>query len=83
MLKTKEGFIKLLGQKITIFCLNYIYTGVLRGVDEICVLLEDPKIVYDTGAFDKPTWKNAQSLCVREFYVMTSSIESFGILKDD
>jgi hypothetical protein len=75
-----EGLMKLLGERITIFCMNYIYTGKLVGVNERCLLLEDPQIVYETGPFSDKEWKDAQKL-PNNWYVATSSIESFGILK--
>src|SRR3546814_2671951 len=52
----------LLGKRITIFCLNYIYTGDLVGVNDTCVLLENPAIVYETGPFTTKEWKDAQAL---------------------
>lgn len=76
-----EGLIKLLGEKITIFCLNYIYTGILEGVNETCVLLKDPAIVYDTGSFTEKEYSDVQALGVDEFYVHMNCIESFGKLK--
>ena len=76
-----EGLIKLLGEKITIFCLNYIYTGILEGVNETCVLLKDPAIVYDTGSFTDKKYSDVQALGVDEFYVRMNCIESFGKLK--
>lgn len=72
-----EGFMALLGKNIMLFCLNYIYTGKLIGVNNTCVLLEKPKIVYETGAFDKKSFNDAQSLPFN-LYVQTSAIESFG-----
>ena len=33
---TGEGLEKLLGERVTLFCANYIYTGVLAGVNELC-----------------------------------------------
>jgi hypothetical protein len=75
-----EGLISLLGEVVTFFCLNYIYTGTLAGVNETCVLLENPKIVYETGAFTTPTWKDAQSL-PHSFYIQTAAIEAFGKVK--
>ena len=76
-----EGLIKLLGEKITIFCLNYIYTGILEGVNETCVLLKDPAIVYNTGSFSDSEYEDVQSLGVDEFYIHMNCIESFGKLK--
>ena len=36
-----EGLEKLLGERVTLFCANYIYTGKLIGVNENCVLLSE------------------------------------------
>jgi hypothetical protein len=75
-----EGLVGLMGQRVTLFCLNYIYTGKLTGVNDSCVLLEDASIVYETGPLNDKQWKDAQALpqCV---YVMTRCIESFMELK--
>lgn len=75
-----EGLEKFLGERITLFCANYIYTGNLSGVNETCVLLTDPAIVYETGAFNEKGWKDAQKL-PGDLYVQVSAIESFGKLK--
>ena len=75
-----EGLDKLLGEVITLFCMNYIYTGLLAGVNSDCVQLENPSIVYETGAFPDAAWKDAQKL-PHDLYVMKASIEAFGIVK--
>jgi hypothetical protein len=75
-----EGLEALMGEQITLFCLNYIYTGKLIGVNTACVLLENPMIVYETGAFSDKAWKDAQAL-PNELYVMVGAIESFGKVK--
>ena len=75
-----EGLEKLLGERVTLFCANYIYTGVLSGVNEDCVLLMEAAIVYETGPFNDKKWKDAQSL-PSEWYVQINAIESFGKLK--
>ena len=75
-----EGLVKLMGERVTLFCMNYIYTGKLVGVNDSCVLLEDAAIVYETGAFTDNKWKDAQSL-PGDWYVQIATIESFGILK--
>lgn len=75
-----EGLEKLLGDRVTLFCLNYIYTGKLMGVNTDCVLLETPSIVYETGAFSDKHWKDAQPL-PHDVYVMKACIESFGVIK--
>jgi hypothetical protein len=89
MLQTKqvvdvpnEGLVSLLDCQIVVFCANYIYTGKLVGVNEDCIKLEKPAIVYETGDFSKGyNWKDAQPLPVFTHYVAKSAIESFGIVK--
>lgn len=75
-----EGLDKLLGERVTLFCMNYFYTGVLAGVNETCVLLTTPSIVYETGPFTEKTWKDAQAL-PHDLYVMRHAIEAFGVVK--
>ena len=75
-----EGFLALLGQNITCFCAVYIYTGKLVGVNEDCIKLERPKIVYETGAFTEKNWKDAQAL-PNEIYIQKGMVEAFGIVK--
>ena len=75
-----EGLVKLLGERVTLFCLNYIYTGKLEGVNSTCVLLSDAHIVYETGAFNTKEWKDAQKL-PNDLYVQIGAIESFGVIK--
>ena len=75
-----EGLEKLLGEDVTFFCLNYIYHGKLTGVNEKCVLLENPSIVYETGSFKDKSFKDIQSLNTKEFYISMNCIESFGVL---
>ena len=72
-----EGLKSLLGVNVLLFCLNYIYTGKLIGVNKTCVLLENPRIVYETGSFTSKEFKDAQKL-PNQHYVMLSAIESFG-----
>jgi hypothetical protein len=75
-----EGLEKLLGETVTLFCVNYFYTGVLTGINEDCVLLTAPSIVYETGPFSEPKWKDAQAL-PHDIYVMKQAIEAFGVVK--
>lgn len=75
----KEGLIKLLGEEVTLFCANYFYTGKLIGVNKTCCLLENPSIIYETGAFTDANWKDAQNMNVKEWYVRLSAVESFGV----
>ncbi len=75
-----EGLLKLMGERVTLFCCRYIYTGKLTGVNATCVLLEDAAIVYETGELTSAAWKDAQRL-PGHWYVQQSAIESFGVLK--
>ena len=71
----------LMGKKVTFFCLNYIYTGELIGINGDSVLLKDPAIVFETGKFSESSYKDVQSLGVEEFFIAKGCIESFGVLK--
>lgn len=75
-----EGLESLLGERVTLFCANYIYTGKLVGVNETCVKLSDAAIVYETGALNEKQWADTQPF-PRDWYVQLSAVESFGILK--
>lgn len=72
-----EGLVGLLGERVTLFCVNYIYEGRLAGVNDTCVLLEDAAVVYETGPFGGRQFKDAQRVA-ETWYVQTSAIESFG-----
>jgi hypothetical protein len=76
-----EGMESLLGEIITVFCCRYIYTGKLTGIDNDCILLENPSIVYETGEFDNKEWGDVQKLPQDKWYIQKASIESFGIMK--
>ena len=75
-----EGLESLIGERVTLFCMNYFYTGKLVGVNATCVLLKEASIVYQTGELTTKTWKDAQPL-PGPWYVQTGCIESFGVLK--
>ena len=75
-----NGLEGLMGETVTLLCMNYFYTGKLTAVHDTCVKLESPKIVYETGEWSSKDWLDAQSL-PGSLYVQTSSIEAFGVLK--
>lgn len=75
-----EGLELFLGERITLMCQMYFYTGRLIEVHNDFVKLEDAHIVYETGSFDNDKWEDAQKL-PNNWNVMKSCIESFGILK--
>lgn len=81
-----EGLESYMGERVTLFCMNYIYTGKLVGVNDQFVRLEDSFIVYETGAFNEKAWKDAQSLKndnnpSGQWDVRISAIESYGKVK--
>jgi hypothetical protein len=65
------------GKTITIYCLNYIYTGNVAAVTDEEVELDQAAIVYETGELKASKFSDAQELpskhCVR-----ISAIESYG-----
>ena len=75
-----EGLLSLLGQQVILFCMNYFYAGKLIGVNDSFVLLENGGIVYETGPFSEPKWKDFQKVADK-LYVRTDTIESFAIGK--
>ncbi len=72
-----EGLIKLLNEVVTVMCMNYFYSGKLIGVNDTCILLENPSIVYDTGDWNNKGYSDMQKLPCKEMYIQCSSIESF------
>ena len=75
-----EGLDGLMGEVVTLFCLNYIYTGKLVGVNDRYVKMENAGIVYETGALTDKEWKDMQAL-PHPVYIMLSCVESFMVLK--
>lgn len=76
----QEGLMSLIGQRVTFFCMNYIYTGDLNGVNDVQVKLDNPAIVYETGSFKDKAWKDAQKLPAT-IYIRLSSVEAYGVVK--
>ena len=72
-----EGLIALLGEDVLLLCCNYFYTGKLVGVNKTCVLLENPSLVYETGAWKTKGYSDSQKLHTDKLYVQTAAIEAF------
>ena len=72
-----EGFISLLGKQVEIRCNVYIYAGVLAGVNQTCVKLDNAAIVYETGPHLDKSYKDAQKIGDNQ-YIQMGLIESFG-----
>jgi hypothetical protein len=73
-----EGLLALLDKQVLLMCANYFYTGKLIGVNNDFVQLENPAIVYETGAWTNKGFADEQKLHAKIFYVRTPAIESFG-----
>ena len=73
-----QGLEALLGKSVVLFCSNYIYTGILIGVNTTDIILEKAGIVYETGSFIDKTFKDCQMLPGKEWRVRTAAIESYG-----
>ena len=73
-----EGLLAFIGEPITVWCMSYIYTGTLIGVNDTCIKLDgkDAAIVYETGELTAKSFKDAQK-CGKNRYIMISAIESF------
>lgn len=76
-----EGLLALMGQTVTVFCMNYIYAGTLVGVNDTFLKLENGHIVYETGAFNEKKFKDAQKMA-QELYIQLNSVESYAVTKD-
>lgn len=72
------GFDAMLGEKIQVWCGVYIYAGVLVGVNDDHIELDDASVVYETGELRAKTWQDAQPVNGR-WRVMKAAIESWGI----
>jgi hypothetical protein len=69
----------LLGERVTLFCTNYIYTGKLTAVGAYAELT-DASLVYETGPFSDKQWKDAQPL-PRPILVPLGAVEMITVLK--
>jgi hypothetical protein len=72
------GLIALLGKKVLLFGTNYNYAGVLTGVNDDCVTLTGARLVFETGQFNDPAYKDAQPLPSSVWCVRLAAIESYG-----
>lgn len=74
------GFVSMLGKHISLFCGIYIYTGVLAGVNDDHLELDEAKVVYETGHLSDGEWETVQAL-PGVWRVMIQSVESWGSAK--
>jgi hypothetical protein len=72
----EEGLLALLGKRVTLYCVNYIYAGTLVGVNSDCIKLEDAELVYETGTHESKSFSNTGTF-PNPVYVQKSAIEIF------
>ena len=72
-----EGLVALLGKRVVIWCECYIYTGILKGVNEQDILLTAASVVYETGPLDESGFQDSQAIGT-DWYIRTAKIESYG-----
>lgn len=75
-----EGLTSLIGQRVTFFCMNYIYTGKLVGINTRDIKIEDAGIVYETGSFSDSNWKDFQKM-PHPIYIRLNSVEAYSVIK--
>lgn len=73
-----EGYEGLMGERVLIMCAGYFYEGKLIGVNDYFVKLEDPGIVYATGAWSDKSYADIQKMHTKEWYVTRGLVEGFG-----
>lgn len=74
-----NGLEALLGKHVQIWCVRYIYAGILKGVNKDDILLEDARVVYETGPLAQATeYTDAQPTFNGILRIRTAAIESYG-----
>lgn len=71
-----EGLEALLGERVVVWCMNYIYAGTLTGVNTHDILLENAGVVYNTGKLTAKTFEDFQEI-VGPLYVRLSAVEAY------
>ena len=69
-----------IGQRPTVYAMNYIYTGDCLAVEGGSIVFDNAMIVYNTGDHKEPNWSDAEEMRGR-WSVAIQSIESHGIFK--
>ena len=73
-----EGLESLLGEKIMVWCMNYIYHGTLVEVGKQDIKLSNAKVVYETGELCSKEIKDAQDL-PSNLHIRIAAIESYYV----
>lgn len=78
---SEGGPVTMLGETVYVACTSYAYTGTLTGVNDKYLELTNPSIVYETGAWTAPDWKDAQRLPTDKCNLLLSQVESIFVVK--
>lgn len=78
----QDGLVSLMGKRVLLMCAGYFYEGKLVGMNDQCVKLEDPGIVYSTGTWTDKNYADRQALHSDVWFVSLGLIESFGPSKN-
>ena len=81
VIEGEGGPVTMLGKTVYVACTSYAYTGVLSGANDKFIELSDPKIVYETGAWNSKDWKDAQSLPSKSATIFFAQIESMFVVE--
>ena len=65
----------MVGQEVYVSCTSYAYSGTLLSVADETIELDCPSIVYETGPWNSPAWKDAQSLPAKTVAIFKNQIE--------
>jgi len=76
-----QGFESLLGERVLIMCAGYFYEGKLTGVNDICLELSDPHVVYETGKWSESGYADRQKMHTDIWFIKLGLIEGFGLSK--
>jgi hypothetical protein len=77
-----EGLVALLGKRVEVWCANYTYEGVLEGVNTDDILLNECRLVYDTGKIDSTGYATVTKFGQPKRYVRTAFIESYAEVQE-
>lgn len=74
----ESGLDSLLGEVVLVMCTNYFYEGTLEGIGDAFLLLKNPSIVYETGAWDEKGYSDIQLMNRECLYISRLAIESIS-----
>lgn len=79
----RQDLLNLIGEKVVLLGVNYLYYGVLTEVYEDNVSLQGAKIVFETGNITDAKFKDESEMYSSKWNIMLSAVESFGGYKCD